>query len=306
MSRYAEAEWRPMPGAGTYTGGPKRLVLHTTEGASLAGAEAAYKAKAIAPHFTVEPATKRWAQHIDTASSASAMANLSGGVQTNRDGAIQIEIVGYAANTQNLTDDVLKWLGGIVRLVCEREGIDVTKYPRFVGTESGTIATTTAPQRMSFAAWENFNGVCGHQHVPENHHWDPGRFPYDRMLALSSPTKESDDVRIICKGDQTVNWWITDGITKEYIESPDIGGGLVWIGLAKWDPAGGPLTVGQAWIDSIPVQPKVVPIPTPAEIAKAVVEALPPASSGGLTAAQVQAATEAAIVAKLGPVFDGL
>lgn len=182
--RYPGALWRPQAGATTYTGGPPRLVLHTTEGRSLEAAEAAYRSKGIAPHFTVCVATRRWAQHIDTAAAASAMANLPGGVQTNRRGARQIEIVGFAAHTQDMSDDDLRWLGGIIHTICAREGIDPRRHPAFVGTEAGTIATATAPQRMSKAEWESFNGVCGHQHVPENHHWDPGRFPYDRMLAL--------------------------------------------------------------------------------------------------------------------------
>ena len=194
MARYPEAQWRPLPGAGTYTGGPKRLVLHTTEGWSIESAEAAYRAKDIAPHFTVDFAARRWVQHIDTASSSSAMRNEPGGVQTNRDGAIQIEIVGFAAHTQDMADDDLRWLGRIVLTVCSREGIDPRRHPAFVGTEAGTIATTTAPQRMTDAAWDAFDGVCGHQHVPENHHWDPGRFPYDRMLALAEGADPGDDM----------------------------------------------------------------------------------------------------------------
>lgn len=269
-----------MAGAGTYTGGPKRLVLHTTEGWSLESAESAYQAKTIAPHFTACFATRRWAQHIDTASSASAMANLSGGVQTNRDGAVQIEIVGFAAYTQDMSDDDLRWLGGIVREICEREGIDVNRYKTFVGTEAGTIATTTAKQRMPFAEWESFNGVCGHQHVPENHHWDPGRFPYQRMLDLTNTGDEDVPMPLIVKGRNTPEWWITDGIRKDHLEDVSIAGGLVYVGLAKWDnAANGPFLVDDPWINSIPTG-LMTPPPTAAEIARAVVAALPPVAGG--------------------------
>src|SRR5690606_35201642 len=169
---------------GRYAGGPKRLVIHTTEGYSIAGAEAAYRAKNVAPHFTVDPKERRWVQHVDTSVSSSAMANRSGGVQTNRRSAIQVEVVGFAGQTQHTPDGDLAWLGEVLFAICWTEGIPMHVHPTFVGAEAGTIATTTAPQRMSFAEWDAFHGVCGHQHVPENTHWDPGRFPYDRMMSL--------------------------------------------------------------------------------------------------------------------------
>jgi hypothetical protein len=37
--------------------------------------------------------------------------------------------------------------------------------------------------RFTFAQWRNFYGVCGHQHVPENDHGDPGDIDIDRVLA---------------------------------------------------------------------------------------------------------------------------
>ena len=197
MARYSQAEWRPFPSSGRYTGGPKRLVLHTTEGYSITGAEAAYRAKNVAPHFTLDPRDRVWVQHVDTAVAASAMANKSGGVQTNRRSAIQVEIVGFAGQTQHLADGDLGWIGKVLFAICWAEGIPMHVHPPFVGTEAGTIASASAPQRMSFAKWDSFHGVCGHQHVPENHHWDPGRFPYDRMMRLITPEDDmfSDDDR---------------------------------------------------------------------------------------------------------------
>lgn len=247
MSRYSEAEWVAMSGSSDYTGGPKRLVLHTTEGWSIASALGAYRAKNIAPQFTIDFVARRWLQHIDTARAASAMANLVGGVQTNRDGAVQIEIVGFAAYTQDISDDDLEWIGGIVRKICDREGINVNRFPRFVGQESGTIATATAPQRMSHAEWNDFDGVCGHQHVPENHHWDPGLFPYQRMLALTAPaanpTEEDEMKPEIVTYDGANQLWITqDWVTCRKI-SAEHAGGLVWLGRAQWNP-----DTNSAWV----------------------------------------------------------
>lgn len=117
--------------------------------------------------------------------------------------------------------------------------------------------------------------------------------------ALLNPPQENDDMRVIVKGDTSLEWWITDGITKDYIESADIAGGLAWIGLARWDDATkGPITVGQAWIDSIPART----LPAVGDIAKAVVAALPPGSTSGIDAADV----EAALRKVLAPVFDAV
>ena len=189
MARYASHEWLPFRhNGGPYTGGPRKLALHRTEGASAAGAFAAYADGGV-PHFTWELPSwgnggRKW-QHIDTGIAASALRNDSGGVQTNRDGAVQVEIVGFSRDTRHLSDLDLQWLGEAIDEVCDTEGIDINNRPPFYDEKSGfTLATKNARQRMSYADWEAFNGVCGHQHVPENTHWDPGALDYERMLSL--------------------------------------------------------------------------------------------------------------------------
>lgn len=198
MARYPTAEWRPIPDAsqGTYAadldGGPV-LVIHTTEGSTLAAAEAAYRAKRVVPHFTADYYGRRFAQHVDTNRSASALRNLAGGVETNREGrVIQIELVGFADQTHRYSDDRLAWEGAILAEIIERENIPPT-HPTFVGRDAGTIATTTAPQRMSADRWRRFSGICGHQHVPENTHWDPGAYPLDRALDLGGLMALTED-----------------------------------------------------------------------------------------------------------------
>lgn len=154
--------------AGTYDEGPARLVLHTTEGSSVESAVAAYKKNNSWPHFTVDPVKKIAVQHVDTAVPARALKNLAGGVETNREHAIQVEIVGRAAETHNMPDEQIKWLAEILGPVIRNEGIRLVTVP-FYGQDAGwTLASTNAKQRMSNHDWENFNGICGHQHVPEN------------------------------------------------------------------------------------------------------------------------------------------
>jgi hypothetical protein len=175
---------------------PWRLVLHTTEGRTVAGAIAAYGNSGAYPHFTVRYGTRERFQHVPLSRSATAVANLSGGVETNRWRTVQVEIVGFAGESHFWSDEELEWLGReVLRPIREQVPFELTA-PAFVGTESGTIATTTAAQRMTAAAWRAFNGVCGHQHVPENHHWDPGRLNITTILnaADGAPVPKEDDM----------------------------------------------------------------------------------------------------------------
>jgi hypothetical protein len=65
-------------------------------------------------------------------------------------------------------------------------------YPTFYGPGCGwVLASSTARQRMNGAAWNTFNGVCAHQHVPEQSHWDSGEFKI--QLALDA-AREDDDM----------------------------------------------------------------------------------------------------------------
>jgi hypothetical protein len=64
-----------------------------------------------------------------------------------------------------------------------RHGIALTgptkwlPYPKSYGSSGG--------QRMTFAQWRAFYGWCGHQHVPENDHGDPGSLDFAGLLALA-------------------------------------------------------------------------------------------------------------------------
>src|SRR5438105_6587097 len=81
--------------AGAYTGGPPKGALHTTEGVSGTGAIGAFKWSGSWPHFLVGETGYVW-QFINTSLSARALQHPAGTVETNRDHAIQIEIVGFA------------------------------------------------------------------------------------------------------------------------------------------------------------------------------------------------------------------
>lgn len=174
---YPEAARDEFKSGGYMIATPWRGVLHTTEGKSYAGARSVYASKHVAPHFTVsfETGAFRVWQHVPLDRAARALSNLAGGVQTNRTRCIQIEIVGSAANSRSFPKEYLDGLARLMRWIENNTQIDRTKYPRFYGAGEGIIlASVSSRVRMSGDEWLRFNGWCGHQHVPENNHWDPG------------------------------------------------------------------------------------------------------------------------------------
>lgn len=170
---------------------------------------------------------------------------------------------------------------------------------------------------MDCTAGTNDNDCCEHREwaptrkIDTNLSGDELRRRMTELRTGASPTPGEEDMPmpIICRGDNdpTGKWWITDAVRKDHIETVEIGAATVYLGFAKWDN-GGPFVVNQAWIDSIPtglLTPTPAP-PTVADIAKAVVAALPAAATGGLTSAQVQAAAEAAIKKVFAPIYDAI
>ncbi|WP_282790942.1 hypothetical protein [Streptomyces sp. CC224B] len=184
------------------------IVWHSTEGTSLPS----YGGGASAPNFTAKPdfQAKRlvWYQHFDFDVSSRALMNRSGGVETNTLNACQVEIVGTCDPATHakwvragyphlyipeLPDWAIRDLGAFARWAHDKHGVPLSSgltfkaYPSSYGNSS---------VRMSHSRWLNFKGHCGHQHVPENDHGDPGDFPMAAILNAAkggtTPPKEDD------------------------------------------------------------------------------------------------------------------
>ncbi|WP_327337410.1 hypothetical protein OG384_15020 [Streptomyces sp. NBC_01324] len=181
------------------------VVWHTTEGTSLPS----YGGGAEAPNFTAKPdfSAKRlvWYQHFDFDTSSRALVNRAGGVETNTLNVVQVELVGTcdpAAHkkwsgqhlyTPELPDWAIRDLGAFAKWAHDQHGVPLTSgltfkaYPSSYGNSS---------VRMSNSQWNAFKGHCGHQHVPENDHGDPGAFPIAAVLAAAkgstTPSKEDN------------------------------------------------------------------------------------------------------------------
>lgn len=203
--RYSEAIWHPLNGgAGKFTGGPYKIVLHTTEGSTAAGALESLKTAHSDSHFVVDAFDVY--QLIDTDQASRSLRNKSGGVQTNKDSAIQIEMVGFAGKPKS------REMLTLVRRLCRwlEQQYDI---PR-------TFPAGPLPQKPSEAGvearppevWDHKGGYYGHSQVPENNHWDPAMTPDEVAFLFSDdapdvempmPVLKPETVRVvgIKKGD---------------------------------------------------------------------------------------------------------
>ena len=58
---------------------------------------------------------------------------------------------------------------------------------------------------------------------------------------------------MILRGDKTMHWWVTDGITKRHVRDADHAAELVFLGMARWDTSKSQaFAVPQRMVDSIP------------------------------------------------------
>ena len=189
------------------------VVWHSTEGTSVP----TYSGGSEAPNLTVAPDFRNkklvWYQHFNIDTSSRALVNLSGGVETNTLNVVQVEVVGtcdpkthasWAAKgiqhlyMADLPDWAIRDLAAFAKWLKDNHNVPLTEqvtfkaYPDSYGTSNGV--------RMSSSKWNSYRGHCGHQHVPENLHGDPGAFPMGAILAKASGTtpinNQEDDMAL--------------------------------------------------------------------------------------------------------------
>ncbi|MFF1843044.1 hypothetical protein ACFVW9_15025 [Streptomyces sp. NPDC058217] len=204
------------------------IVWHTTEGTSLPS----YSGGAEAPNFTAVPDFKAkrlsWYQHCDFDTSARALVNKAGGVETNTLNVAQVELVGTCDPTTHAkwtkagyahlyTPELPVWvtrdLGAFARWANTEHGVPLSSGLTFKAYPSSYGASSV---RMSGSRWSAFKGHCGHQHVPENDHGDPGAFPMAAILTAakggSTTPQEDDPMAGMTKTDVFDAVWKTDAI----------------------------------------------------------------------------------------------
>lgn len=167
------SQWYPsIAGSAVFTKVDK-LVLHTTEGSGWHN----YGASGFGPHLTYHPKLRQWRQHIPLTKSATALNDPSSTpVRENRDNVIQIEIVGFAKDSINWSDEVCQDIAEFIKWL-NKYGLPLKAVEKWVGPK--------ANEHMSSSEWDNFKGVAGHQHVSGNDHWDPGPIDIDKIMGYA-------------------------------------------------------------------------------------------------------------------------
>jgi hypothetical protein len=198
---YPDGVYDPGHSTGTYSdnGEPKGL-LHTTEGKTYAGARVAFVRDNSWPHSTAtyEHGFFQIYNHTPISVPSRSLRNLKGGVETNRDRVVQLEIVGscdeankgwgslYSPNfPKAYLDGIAKWMRWVEAQlgVPRRCTVTFKGYPASAGANNGV--------RLSNAAFDYYSGWLGHQHAAEQVHGDPGLI--DINYLLGQPTKQEPD-----------------------------------------------------------------------------------------------------------------
>lgn len=199
--------------------------LHTTEGSTLAGAEAAYKN--YPPHLGYDPVRRIKHQYVRLDRYSYAFRN----GETDDEFIVQVEMVGFAAQTHtwsnqvyaNIAEDVLKPLEDLV-------GIP-RQHLRFYGANEGIVlARKTSPIRLRPSALRSFSGWMGHQHAPGlddngsilqygDEHWDPGGFRMDLALSFIPQPKKGEDMLMLAQEIGNPKVFVGNGVTRRHVRS---------------------------------------------------------------------------------------
>jgi hypothetical protein len=170
---------------GTYdeTMHPK-LGWHSTEGSSVAGARNAFKD--YPPHLCYDPKNRQREQYVALNRYAYSFYN----GEADDEFVIQLELVGFAGQMHLLSDEHCKRIyEDVVKPLEDAIGLPRVVIPGgFHGEGEGfTLASTESPIRISLATLRGFSGHLGHQHIPGDSHWDPGRLPIAKILSYAKP-----------------------------------------------------------------------------------------------------------------------
>jgi len=182
--------------AGSFTGGGKKFVPHTTEGGNLRSNESLLHGTNT-PHllFGVDPGEQHWTviQFLPFNVAGKTLQNdTSDGFATNRANAVQMEIVAFTDHQAavdsgrldlwipNWSDLMYKRLANLLTLVQHRFDFPTRAPCDFSDLNS----------RLNDAQWVAASGILGHMHAPDNVHTDPFRLREGFLLQLMKDIPE--------------------------------------------------------------------------------------------------------------------
>lgn len=177
---HPDAIHAPSEDAGPFTGGGHKIVLHTTEGGTPASVVATLKANRAAVHFVIGTSGAFY-QLISLDLAGRGLEHPSG-PETNRANAIQIEIVGFAAQSQDWSDAFYERIGHLCRWI----------EKNFNVPHKCSVEFLDHAHPMGGQQFVDYKGYCGHQHVPGNSHWDPGKLRINKLLKAAEPGKKGN------------------------------------------------------------------------------------------------------------------
>ena len=163
-----------------FTHNPKGC-LHTTEGGSIAGALSAYAP--YPPHLIYDWRSREKVQHIPL--NLAAYSAMDG---SDDDYMVQVELVGFAAESRNWPEQALRNIAEDVLFHIEQASGVPRKaiWHGFKDARDGIsppLASTSSPIRINPTQLRDFSGWLGHQHLPApDEHWDPGALPIQRIF----------------------------------------------------------------------------------------------------------------------------
>jgi hypothetical protein len=163
---HPNAHRQPEEDAGAFTSGGHKIVWHTTEGSSFPDYAG------VAPHFTLNPQTGELRQHMPITVSARALVHPAGTPETNRCHSYQVELIGFAAHTQDWPDLAYERIAKLARWIEKWADVPRTSDVKF----------EVPAARMGGQEFVDYKGHCGHEHVPGNTHWDPGAFKIGKVI----------------------------------------------------------------------------------------------------------------------------
>lgn len=187
--------------AGDFTSRVTIGVIHTTESSTFTPGDS-YYGRNVWPHFTFIPGDHSYTnavwQHLPLDKAARALANRAGGVETNREGCIQIEVVAFAARP-GWSQGGSQTVWNFRRLMAEIEANTFIPHRCDVVFGGNEQYGLDNGYELSNFEWESYAGWLGHQHVPENAHWDPGEIDIANLL-LEQSAATGDDMHLNDEG----------------------------------------------------------------------------------------------------------
>lgn len=169
-----------------------KLGWHTTEGRTIDAARTAFQN--YPPHLCYDPVRDLAEQYVPLNRHAYAFRY----TENDDEFVVQVEVVGFASGAYAWDDTICRRLAQrVVRPVADAVGVPpVVIRTGFHGDDEGLyLAISTSSIRISPTELRNFAGHLGHQHMPGEVHWDPGRLPIDRILRFASEASVTPEER---------------------------------------------------------------------------------------------------------------